>query len=42
MAGDRGTFLVNFSQHYNAELYGKAEPTEVTQGIPGITARMEP
>ncbi len=39
---DQGIFLVNFSQHYNAVLYGKAEPTEATQGIPGVSARMEP
>ncbi len=39
---DQGLFLVNFSQHYNAVLYGKAEPAEAAQGIPGVSARMEP
>jgi hypothetical protein len=39
---DRGFFLVNFSQHYNAVLYGKVEPAETTQGIPGVSASMEP
>jgi hypothetical protein len=39
---DRGTFLVNFSQHYNSVLYGKVEPVEAPQGIPDVSARMEP
>jgi hypothetical protein len=39
---DRGTFLVNFSQHYNAVLYGKTEPAPPAQGLPGVSARMEP
>ena len=39
---DNGIFLVNFSQPYNAVLYGKAEPIEAVQGMPGVSARMEP
>ena len=39
---DDGIYLVNFSQHYNAVLYGKSEPAEAAQGIPSVSARMEP
>jgi hypothetical protein len=39
---DHGIFLVSFSQPYNAVLYGQAEPIEAAQGIPGVSARMEP
>lgn len=39
---DHGIFLVNFSQRYNSVLYGRPEPTEPPQGIPDVTARMEP
>lgn len=38
---DRGTFIVNFAQHYNAVLYGKTETPAPTQGLPGVSARME-
>lgn len=39
---ERGIFLVNFSQHYNAVLYGKAETVATAAGIAGVSARMEP
>jgi L-2-hydroxyglutarate oxidase LhgO len=42
MPQDQGIFLVNFAQHFNAVLYGKPEPAAPTEGIPGVTARMEP
>lgn len=38
---DQGIFLVNFSQHFNAVLYGKPEPTPPAPGLPGVTARLE-
>ena len=42
MPTDQGIFLVNFSQHFNAVLYGKTEPAPAPQGIPGVIARMTP
>ena len=42
LAQDQGTYLVNFSQHYNAVLYGKTEPAGPAQGMPGVSARLEP
>lgn len=42
LSADRGVFLVNFAQHYNAVLYGKADPVQAAPGIPGVSARMEP
>jgi hypothetical protein len=42
LPADHGTFLVNFAQHYNSVLYGTTEPALPTQGLPGVSARMEP
>lgn len=38
---DQGVYLVNFSQHYNAVLYGKPEPVQAAEGLPGVSARLE-
>jgi len=41
MPADQGTYLVNFSQHFNAVLYGKPEPAPPAPGLPGVTAKLE-
>lgn len=41
LPADQGIFLVNFTQHFNAVLYGKPEPAPKAPGIPGVTARLE-
>lgn len=41
MPQDRGVFLVNFAQRYNATLYGNPEPLPPSQGIPGVLAHLE-
>jgi hypothetical protein len=38
----KGVFQVLFSQQYNSVLYGKPEPTPTAEGIPGVTARLQP
>ena len=35
LPADRGTFLVNFAQHYNSVLYGTTEPAPPDPGPPG-------
>jgi hypothetical protein len=42
MPQDQGIFLVNFAQYFNAVLYGQPEPVPPAEGLPGVTARMEP
>jgi hypothetical protein len=37
----KGFFKVLFSQQFNSALYGKAEPTPVAEGMPGVVARLE-
>ncbi len=37
-----GVFKVLFAQQFKSVLYGKAEPTPVAEGIPGVVARLEP
>ncbi|MBI4913522.1 MAG: hypothetical protein HY823_12350 [Acidobacteria bacterium] len=39
---EQGTFLVSFSQTFKAVLYGTAEPLPPAEGIPGVTAVLEP
>lgn len=38
----KGVFFASFSQHFDAVLYGKPEPTPIAEGLPGISARLEP
>ncbi len=42
LSPDKGTFLVNFSQHFKAVLYGEAPVVPPAEGLPGVKARMEP
>jgi hypothetical protein len=37
----KGYFKVLFAQQFNSVLYGKAEPTPLAEGMPGVVARLE-
>jgi len=39
--GDKGTFIICFSQKINSMLYGKPEALPPAAGLPGVTAKMD-
>ena len=38
---DKGLFQVYFAQHFNATLYGQADPLPPAPGLPGVKAVLE-
>jgi len=41
MPGDKGVFLVCFSQQFNSVLYGKPDAIPPAEGLPGVKAKMD-